>query len=83
MLARYLRRDLAELCHAVVDRMGSEPNTPNLTFLSNANSVPGRRQTATLFSAGEAKPRVAAPRKLVDIRVSPTFAGRDAMAWRL
>jgi len=54
-----------------------------LTFVSKANSVPGSRQTATVFSAGEAKPAVAHPRKWVETRASPTLAGRDAMACRL
>ena len=50
--------------------------------LSKASSVPGSKQTATLGSSTEAKPRVVVWGKLVDISLSPTLAGRDAsIAW--
>ena len=51
-----------------------------VTFCSNTNSVPGRRQTATRVSSALANPRVLVPRKSVETSVSPTLAGRDAMA---
>src|SRR4029077_16605512 len=54
-----------------------------LTSCSKANSVPGSRQTATPGSPSAAKPRVGVLGNVVVTSVSPTLAGRDAMACRL
>src|SRR6267378_7402159 len=54
-----------------------------LTSCSKANSVPGSRQTATPGSPSAAKPRVEVLGNVVVMSVSPTLAGRDAMACRL
>src|SRR3954467_6512501 len=52
-------------------------NIPSLcASFSNAISVPGRRQTATVGLSGLAKPRVVVDWNLVDTSVSATSAGR-------
>ena len=67
--------DLLELRHRMPpDR---RPSCQSRTSLSKASSVPGSKQTATLGSSTEAKPRVTVWGKLVDTSLSPTFAGRD------
>src|SRR5262249_25534216 len=53
------------------------------TSRSNATSVPGSRQTATVGSPIAAKPRVGEVRNRVETSLSPTRAGRDATKWRL
>ena len=53
------------------------------TSCSNAISVPGRTHTATFGSPTAANPRVKELSNLVEISLSPTFAGRDATKSRL
>src|SRR5207253_9210886 len=51
----------------------STPRQPPVrTSVSNAISVPGRRQTATIGLSGLVKPRVVVDRNLVETSVSPT-----------
>src|SRR5262249_30878251 len=46
------------------------------------NSVPGSTQTAMVAASDAANPRVPVPKSRV-VSLSPTFAGRDLMLWRL
>src|SRR6516162_4957462 len=57
-------------------------SSETITEPENANSVPGRTQTAMVASSDAANPRVPVPKSRV-VSLSPTFAGRDLMLWRL
>src|SRR5215469_11408235 len=63
-------------------RHGNRPIARRRAALGNDNSVPGRTQTATSGSSDAANPRVPVPKSRV-LSLSPTFAGRDLMLWRL
>ena len=55
----------------------------HLTSSSNATSAPGLRQTATERAPSSANPRVVVIGNVVVTNLSPTFAGRVAMACKL
>lgn len=72
---------IARRARQVFPKSGTARSTS--TGLSNASSVPGTRQIATLGSPTAVKPRVIELRKLALISLSPIRAGRDATLCRL
>ncbi|MGY4371023.1 hypothetical protein ACVW1A_007088 [Bradyrhizobium sp. LB1.3] len=79
-----VRIDLAELADTGIDRACPDPAII-VADVVGEGELRSRQQaeTATVGSAADAKPRVEVPRKVVVTTVSPTSAGRDAMACRL
>ena len=75
--------DMLKLGDAVSSFQPKTMPVSRCTSLSKASSVPGSKHTATFRSSTEAKPRVDVWGNLVDINLSPTFAGRDATTRRL
>jgi len=83
MRARVLLVDVAETCDALAGLALGEEAEGRLTSRSNATSVPGSRHTATFGWPTAEKPRVIELVNLVEVSLSPTFAGRDATWCRL